>query len=108
MMITVATRQFTFMAASVSVDDNKVGATAIYTIYLNRMYNDQLQETAWQSTPLAANSISTVVFPAQYTNSLLSSATCINVMVSSILVAGASCSVINLTLVVENAFATIS
>jgi hypothetical protein len=99
---------FTYTAVSVHVDNSQVGATAIYTFSLLRMYDDLLNPTPWASTPLASTATATVIFPSQYSASNIAGVTCIDVSISGAPVSGATCTASNLTVTINNAFTSTS
>ena len=58
---------FTFRGADIAVTDSQVRAITSYTIFLNRRFDNNGDETAWDSTPISSSSPISVTFPAEFT-----------------------------------------
>lgn len=82
--------------------------SATYTFALSRNFDDQLGQTDWMNQPVPSGANATVTFPPQYSHSLVANAQCLDVSVNWAPVASYSCSVNNLTVIVQGAFASTS
>ena len=108
MLLTWRANCFTFSSVAISMDSNQVGTSTTYYIYLDRQYDDSLSTTAWASNPVASNATIIVTFPVEYSNNAISSATCIDVSVNDASITGYSCAISGNSLVVSNAFTSVS
>jgi hypothetical protein len=90
------------------MDSNQVGTLTTYYIYLDRQYDDSLSTTAWSTTPVSSNATTIITFPAEYTASLIASASCIDVSINDESITGYSCAISGNNLMISNAFTSVS
>ena len=107
-LLAMSAQGFTFSAASGSITNHQVGASATYSVDMLRQYDDLLNETPWLSSPVDPSATATIAFPPQFTNSLIATATCLDVSISGVSISGFTCTVSNLTITISNAFASTS
>lgn len=99
---------FTFATAIVNLDPYVINTTATYTIQLTRNQDDLFNPTAYNSIPIPPTATATILFPSQYTNSMLSNFVCVDVQVNFNSITGYTCNLAGITITISDAFTSTS